>query len=57
LYDYSARDFEDLSFMKGDLMYIINDKDDGWPYARKKDGGEGGYIPRNYVAEYESSEK
>jgi hypothetical protein len=54
LYNYSAREFEDLSFTKGDLMYIIDHKDGDWWYARKKDSGEEGYIPSNYVTEYMS---
>ena len=45
---------EDLSFMKGDLMYIINDSDGDWWFARKKDGGEEGYVPSNYVTDYMS---
>ena len=43
-----------MSFLKGDLMYIIDDKDDDWWYARKKDGGEEGNIPSKYVTEYKS---
>jgi hypothetical protein len=54
LYNYSAREFDELSFMKGDLMYIIDHKDDNWWWARKKEGGEGGYIPSNHVTEYMS---
>ena len=30
-------------------MYIIDDKDGDWWWARKKDGGKEGYIPSNYV--------
>ena len=51
LYDYFTRDDDAMSFMKGDLMYII-DRDGNWWYARKNDGGEEGYIPSNYVIEY-----
>ena len=54
MYDYSARESQDLSFMKGDLMYIIDHKDYERWYARKKDGGEEGYIPSNHVTEYRS---
>jgi fyn-related kinase len=50
----AGRAVEDLSFMKGDLMYIVDDNDDDWWWARKKDGGEEGFIPSNYVAEYRS---
>jgi hypothetical protein len=54
LYDYSGSAIEDLSFMKGDLMYIIDHiNDDRW-YARKMYGGEEGCIPSNYVTEYRS---
>ena len=37
-------------------MYIVDELNgnDDWMYACKKDGGEEGYIPRNYVAEYMS---
>ena len=52
LYDYSARTADDLSFMKGNLMYIINDHDDDWWFACMKDSGKEGYIPSNYVTEY-----
>ena len=48
-YDFSSTDDEDLSFKKGDLLYVINrDKDDWW-YARAKHTGQEGYIPINYV--------
>ena len=50
-YDYTARTYEDLSFKKGDLLYIISDEADWW-FARSKDTGQEGYIPSNYVAEY-----
>ena len=40
--------------MKGDLIYIIDDKDDDRWWARKKDGGEEGYIPSKYVIDYMS---
>ena len=35
-------------------MYIINDDNDDWLVARKKDGQEVGCIPRNYVTEFGS---
>jgi uncharacterized protein YaiE (UPF0345 family) len=53
MYNYSAKGPEQLSFMKGDLMYII-DGSDNWWYAKKKDGEEEGYIPSNHVTEYRS---
>jgi hypothetical protein len=57
LYHYwiGTNDSEDLSFMKGDLMYIINHVNNDWWYARKKFSGEEGYIPSNYVTKYTST--
>ena len=51
-YDYSARTVEDLSFKKGDLLYILNTDDGDWWFARAKHSGQKGYIPSNYVGEY-----
>ena len=51
LYDYDSRADDELSFKRGDLMYIIDDKKQWW-FARMKDSGKEGYIPINYVAEY-----
>ena len=51
-YDYDARTHEDLSFKKGDLMYIINSDEGVWWHAHSKNSGNEGYIPSNYVTEY-----
>ena len=53
-YDYSARIAEDLSFKKGDLMYILSTDDGDWWFARAKHSGQEGYIPSNYIGEYNS---
>ena len=53
-YDYSSRTDDDLSFKKGDLLYIINTDEGDWWFARSKHTGQEGYIPNNYVAEYKS---
>ena len=53
-HDYSARTDEDLSFKKGDLLYIMNTNDIDWWYAKSKSTGKEGYIPSNYVAKYKS---
>lgn len=54
LYDYDARAEDDLSFKKGDLLFLIDDSDADWWLAKHTDSKysnqEGGYIPRNYVA-------
>ena len=53
-YDYDSRTDDDLSFKKGDLMYIISTDEGDWWFARSKDMGKEGYIPSNYVAEWKS---
>lgn len=53
-YDYSSRTDDDLSFKKGDLLYIINTDEGDWWFAKSKQTGQEGYIPNNYVAEYKS---
>ena len=53
---YDHRPDDDLSFKKGDLMYILHTDDQGWMWARLKETGKEGYIPSNYVAEWKSLE-
>ena len=53
-YDYESRTADDLSFKKGDLLYVISAEEGGWWLAQSEDGREDGYIPSNYVAEYKS---
>ena len=48
-YDFSSESDEDLSFKKGDLLYIINPDEGDWWYAKAKHTGREGYIPQNYV--------
>ena len=65
IFDYVARTNEDLSFKKGDILYI-NDEDklsNGWWWGRLKsmDGNSSqqklsGYIPSQYVAGIDSLE-
>lgn len=55
-YDYECRTDDDLTFQKGDLLYIISTEEGDWWYAQHKDTGEKGYIPSNYVAEHDSLE-
>ena len=49
-YDYDSRYDVDLSFKKGDLMYIISSDEGNWWFVRLKDSGEEGYVPSNYLA-------
>ena len=56
LYDYDARTDEDLSFKKGEHLYIINDTQGEWWFARSHSSKLEGYIPSNYVAKLQSVE-
>ena len=52
----SSRTDEDLSFKKGEHMYIINDTQGEWWFARSHATKLEGYIPSNYVAQLQSVE-
>lgn len=54
LFDYDARTDEDLSFKKDELLYILNDMQGDWWYAKSKMTNLSGYIPSNYVAREKS---
>lgn len=53
-YDYDSRTDDDLGFKKGDLLYVISADNEDWWFARLKDTGKEGYIPSNYVVEWNS---
>lgn len=53
-YDYDSRTDDDLTFRKGDMLYIISTDEGDWWFARSRTTGKEGYIPSNYVAEYKS---
>ncbi|KAM4695228.1 tyrosine-protein kinase FRK [Discoglossus pictus] len=58
LYDYQARTDEELSFLAGDKMHILNFVHSSWLKARPlapRDKAEG-YVPANYVAPVSSME-
>ena len=54
-YDFDSRRDDDLSFKKGDLLYIIS-KDGDWWFAQAMATGKEGYIPSNRVAKWRSLE-
>ena len=56
-YDYIATTDNDMGFKKGDLLYIINNDEGDWWFARSKDTGQEGYIPYNYVEECNTLDK
>lgn len=56
LWDFQARDGQELSFKAGDIFEIIDRSGDWWN-AKKLDSfgrGETGFVPFNYVARAES---
>ena len=53
-YNYKSQTHKDMSFKKGDKLFIINNDDKDWWFARAKGSGQEGYVPSSYVAEVES---
>ena len=53
-YDYDGQTDDDLSFKKGDLLYIISTDEGDWWFAQSMDTGMEGYIPSNHVSKWES---
>ena len=51
--DYDSRT-DDMSFKKGDLLYIIRTDDGDWWFAQAMATGKEGYIPSNCVAKWRS---
>jgi len=54
LYDYDARTADDLSFKKGEQLFILNSTEGDWWEARSLASQKTGYIPSNYVAPTDS---
>lgn len=54
-FNYVQRTDEDLSFKKGELLYILNRDSADW-WLVKNASGEQGFIPSNHVMEYTSIE-
>ena len=54
-YDYTQRTDEDLSFKKGDLLYILNSDDKDW-WLAKNSSDKKGFVPSNHVVDYRSLE-
>ena len=47
-YGYNRVEAKELSFKRGELLYIIRDRDKWW-FVRSKETEQEGYIPSNYV--------
>eukprot|EP00128_Syssomonas_multiformis_P016763 Colp12_sorted_trinity150504_noHs@12380 len=57
LYNYEARTPEDLAFVKGDQLKIIDNSDKDWWKAQNTVTGKQGYVPSNYIAPVQSLAK
>uniref|UniRef100_A0AC35U329 Tyrosine-protein kinase n=1 Tax=Rhabditophanes sp. KR3021 TaxID=114890 RepID=A0AC35U329_9BILA len=51
LYNYDSRADGDLSFVKGDIMYLLDNGNNDWWFVEHVKGGNTGYVPRNFVAQ------
>ncbi|KAF6720984.1 LIM and SH3 domain protein 1 [Oryzias melastigma] len=49
VYDYSAADDDEVSFMDGDVIEDVQQIDEGWMYGRVQRTGQQGMLPANYV--------
>ncbi|XP_078126404.1 LIM and SH3 domain protein 1 isoform X2 [Sander vitreus] len=49
VYDYSAADEDEVSFMDGDVIIDVQQIDEGWMYGRVERTGQQGMLPANYV--------
>uniref|UniRef100_A0A3B4ZVL9 LIM and SH3 domain protein 1 n=1 Tax=Stegastes partitus TaxID=144197 RepID=A0A3B4ZVL9_9TELE len=49
VYDYSAADEDEVSFVDGDLIVDVQQIDEGWMYGRVDRTGQQGMLPANYV--------
>lgn len=49
IYDYSAADDDEVSFMDGDVIVDVQQIDEGWMYGRVERTGQSGMLPANYV--------
>ena len=55
-YKYKSETAKAMSFNKGDKLYIINNDDKDWWFARAKSSGQEGCVPSSYVAAFNSLE-
>ncbi len=49
MYDYTAADEDEVSFMDGDVIVDVQQIDEGWMYGRVERTGQQGMLPANYV--------
>ena len=52
--DYDSNTHESLSFKKGELLYILDNSQGKWWFARLKVSSKEGFVPSNYVERIKS---
>lgn len=49
MYDYTAQDYDEVSFRDGDIIHNVQSIDEGWMYGTVQRTGRSGMLPANYV--------
>ncbi|XP_059357973.1 LIM zinc-binding domain-containing Nebulette-like isoform X1 [Carassius carassius] len=49
LYDYTAQDYDEVSFRDGDIIQNVQPIDEGWMYGTVQRTGRAGLLPANYL--------
>ncbi len=49
MYDYTAADTDEVSFVEGDIIINTEAIDEGWMTGTVERTGENGMMPSNYV--------
>ena len=55
-WDFDGRTDDEMSFKKGDLLYVISTDEGDWWFAQSMTTGKDGYIPSNRVTKWKSLE-
>ncbi|XP_053316793.1 nephrocystin-1 [Spea bombifrons] len=54
--DFQAQQKDDLSFLKGEMLHIVDKKPDGWWVAENSKGNKG-LVPKTYLQVYKKGEQ
>ena len=55
-YDFEARRDSEMSFRKGELLYLLDNTNEDWWWAKLEIRNNEGYVPSNYVERFGSLE-
>jgi hypothetical protein len=51
-YEYDSGDPDDLAFVAGDILEVVDDSDPDWLKCKPEKGGKVGAVPSNFVAPF-----